>query len=104
MPYDTRFALRKVPINQNTWTDLVGAAILPIACNNVIVYNNTGQDILLRSDPGNDQSEVLVPNGSQFEIGASVNISGGHRFPLNCPAVASLLSSSGNVSLLVESI
>src|SRR6266536_2253777 len=103
MPYEERCAIRQLAINAVTWTDIVGVAVLPIGCNSVIIYNQTGVNIYLRTDPGNANSQVTIHDGEQFELGGPAASSAGVRFVQNCPAVGSLLSSAGSVSPLIES-
>lgn len=102
--YEQRVAIRAVAINAVTWTDIVGLSMLPIDCNLIIIYNNTGVDIFLRTDPNNSNSQVTIGAGLQFELGSPSGLRQGTRFTRNGDPSCSLLSSSGNVSPLVESV
>jgi len=102
-PYESRFAIRTLAIVDTGFTDVKGLAVLPINCNEVIVYNDTGTDILLRSDPSNSASEVTVAAGQYFPIGTPQK-EGGFRFPQNCPPVCALKSTSGALTIIVESL
>ena len=108
MGYEQNCAIRQVPITNGAWVDVVGVNYLPINCNLVIIFNNTGIDIYMKTDPGNANSQVTIQNGQQFEIGAVATPSPEGirvRFKAGSPdAVCSLLSSAGNVSPVVESI
>ncbi len=103
--YETKFAVRLLAINAVTWTDIYGSA-LPIDCNTVIIFNNTGVDIFLRSDPSNPNSQITIQTGQQFEIGTTglPATAGLSRFPKGSAPLGSLLSSSGNVSPVIESL
>lgn len=105
MPYESRHAVRSLAINASTWTDISGKAVLPIDCHTIVIFNNTGVTILFRSDPGNANSQVSIGNGQQYEINGSVSqMARGPRFPAGSDSpVGALLSSSGNVSPLIES-
>lgn len=105
--YEQYFSIRSMALTAGSWADIVGESYLPLASNIVIVFNNGAVDVYLRSDPGNAASQVTIQPGQQFEIGASgTQISSyiQHRFPLNCSALGSLKSSSGNTSVLIESL
>lgn len=106
MAYEQTDAIRLLAINAVTWTDVAGVAVLPISCNQVIVFNNSGVSIFLRTDPNNANSQVTIASGQQFEIGSSGG-SGPRSFLFpqgsgNPPC--SLLSSSGTVNVLIESL
>lgn len=106
MPYESAFAIRKLPIDQNGFTDIVGPSVLPIDCNVVVIFNDTGQDILLRSDPANANSEVTIHDGQQFEIGTAFSSSArGARFQRGSSnPVGALKAAVSGVSPLIESI
>jgi hypothetical protein len=102
--YEQTNALRQLGINAATWTDVVGLAVLPISCNQVLVFNNSAVNIFLRTDPGNANSQATIAPGQQYAIGSPGG--GGARsflFPQgtgNPPC--SLLSSSGSVTVTIE--
>lgn len=100
--YEEKFAIRIMAILAASFTDIVGLALLPINCNFVTVFNNSGVAVLLRSDPGNASSEISIANGASFVIGASGPPRGSTRFPQNCNPVGSLKSSVGNVNVVIE--
>ena len=107
-PYELVFALRALGINAVTWTDVSYAnGAIPIAANQVIIFNLSAVAIYLRSDPNNASSQVTINPGQQFTIGVSGANRGtyGFLFPQNGanPACA-LLSSSGPVNVLIESL
>jgi hypothetical protein len=86
----------------SSWTDVQGMALLPIDCDTVIIYNNAAVNILLRTDPGNANSQITLLPGQQYEFGG--NHSGVYRYPRGCPAICSLQSVSGTVNVIVESV
>lgn len=106
MLYETVVALRQIPINASTWTDIAGSQYIPIACNLIIVYNSTGVTIYYRSDPANANSQITIAAGLNFEIGmGDRQIRGPRRFQRDPNiAVGALLSASGNVSPIIECI
>ena len=107
MTYETRFSIRQASIGAGGFTDIVGQTYIPIDCNVVAIFNNTGVDIYLRSDPGNAASQVTISSGQQFEIGMPglQSVGGAPRFiSMSTDPVCSLQSSSGTVTPLVECI
>ncbi len=103
MPYERSFALRQMAINAATFTD-IGPASLPIGCNTIVVINVTATDILLRSDPANPASEITIRAGQQFELGTSPHAFNAHRFHGGVDPVAGVKSTSGNLTIVIESI
>jgi len=104
--YEKTFAIRVLAITAGAWTDVVGEAVLPIGCDLVTIYNNSGVDVLLRTDPNNANSQVTIASGQAFEIGSPGRRPlADFRFPVNSTyPVCSLQSSVGNVNVLVESL
>ena len=106
MAYETKFAIRPATIQAGAFTDIVGTSMLPIDCNTVLVMNDTGQDINLRTDPANANSQVVVHDGQSFTIGGQ-DSGGGHgaRFLAGSQnPVCSLEASVSQVSPLIISI
>lgn len=100
--YETDFAIRSLAIVAGNWTDLAGSSI-PIDCNYIMVFNDSGQDISLRSDPNNASSQATVHDGQMFTIGAprgvdqkTVRFQKGRQNP-----VASLQPSVSSVNVLL---
>ena len=106
MAYEQVWAIRSLSISNAGFTDIVGAAVLPIACNTIIIVNNSGQTVFLRSDPGNAASEVSILDGQQFEIGGPTDTATrGPRFPAGTANPAgSLKSATSAISVVVESV
>lgn len=107
MPYETRWALRTLALNASTFTDIVGSAILPIDCNQIVVYNpaSTAVNVTLASDPTNPNSQVTIPPGGQFTIGSpALQGQQAFRFPKGSFAAGSLIAASGTPNVLIESI
>jgi len=107
-PYELANAIRSLAINAASWTDVSYVnGVLPIACNQVIVYNSSAVAIFLRTDPGNANSQITINPGQAFTIGVSGANRGAYAFlfPQNTqnPPCA-LLSSSGNVNVTIESL
>lgn len=107
MVYEQSCALRALALNNATWTDVAGPSI-PIDCNLVIIFNNSGVDIFLRTDPGNANSQVTINPGQQFEIGGAPRPPsfGPSRFISgdSTRAACSLMASSGSPNVLIECI
>ena len=114
MSYETKYAVRSVLINSSTWTDVQGINILPIACNSVTIFNDSGVDVYFRSDPNNTDSQITLPSRIQpsdyplppipsLEIGHGVFYAG-TRFPSLCDPVGSLCSSGGTVTVTIVSV
>jgi hypothetical protein len=80
----------------------VGIAILPFDCNSVVIFNSSAVNVLFRTDPNNANSQVTIAPGQAFQILTSgaigTRISGSSANPMG-----SLQSSSGSVSVIVES-
>ncbi len=102
MPYEESATIRQLALAASpTWTDVTGAAI-PIDCNQVVIFNNSGVDIYMRTDPGNPNSQVTINNGQQYEFTGPVPRGfRSHRFPKNS-TVCSLQPSSGTPSVVIE--
>src|SRR5438094_7926102 len=100
--YESRNALRLLAIVSGSFTDVQGTAVLPLDCNTVIIFNNSGVDVLLRTDPANANSEITLSTGQQFEFTGVNRYS--FRYPRCGPAVCALKQSSGNVNVIVASI
>lgn len=96
--WEESFAVRSIPLNASTFTDIVGASV-PIDCNTAVILNLSTIDFLLRSDPGNVGSEVTIGAGQQFEIGGPRPRSGYRpaRFKAGDP-ICSLRAASGTPS------
>lgn len=103
MPYEQSFAIRQLAITSVGWTDVQGLLALPIDCNQVVIYNDSNNDVYLRTNPNVAASQVTIAPGQFFPIGAPSR-EGGYRFPQNCPAACSLMASTGSPTLIVESL
>jgi hypothetical protein len=104
MAYEEVFAIRQAALDSTKWTDITGVLLLPIPCNTVVIVNNSGGNIALRSDPGNANSEITIPTGQQFEIGGFRPVkSRNFRFTSDS-IVCSLKPAAGNPVAVVESI
>lgn len=103
MGYEQSFAIRQLAINAATFTDVQGLTILPIDCNQIIIFNNSNVEITLATNPNVATSEVVLEPGQYFPIG-SPSREGGFRFPQNCPAVCSLKAASATPTVIIESL
>ncbi len=107
--YEQFFAIRQLVISDSSWTDLVGPAVIYIACQAVVIYNPANQIVNLRSDPGNAASQLpggIQPGGS-FQIGSNGRYpitTQVWRFQPSGPPLCSLQSISGVVTLGIECI
>lgn len=102
--WEESFAIRSVPLNSSTFTD-VADSFVPIDCNTVVIFNPSNTiAIALRSDPGNANSEVTINPGQQFEIGGPRPRTGYKpaRFKTG-DAVCSLKAASGTPGALIIS-
>lgn len=102
--YEERNTIRAMVLNSSTFLDLQGAALLPIACNKVIIVNLSAQTVKFRSDPANASSEIPIANGQSYQIGESPRTgSAQYRYPFNCSAVGSLITTSGAATVQIHS-
>lgn len=103
MAYEKNFAIRNLAINASTWTDVVSSAVIPFECNSVFVFNNSGVNVSLRTDPNNANSQIPIAPGQSYDILGSVGP--GTRFsPMDPNPLCALLSTSGNVNVIIESV
>lgn len=103
MAYERSFAVRTLALNASTWIDVVGANLLPFDCNSVFIFNNSGVNVSLRTDPNNANSQITIAPGQAFDILGSVGP--GTRFsPMDSNPLCSLLSTSGNINVIIESV
>ena len=101
--YEERNTVRALLLNSATFTDIQGAAVLPIACNKVIIINLSAQTVTFRSDPGNANSAIPIANGQSYQIGESPrNGAAQFRYPFNCSALGSLISTSGAATVQIH--
>lgn len=104
MAYERFVAIRSLAISNLDWTDVVGKAVLPIDCNCIVIFNNTGQDVKFRTDPAVAASEVPIASGQQFEVSGSRTPASAPRFPAgSTDPVGALQASASPVSVIIES-
>jgi hypothetical protein len=101
--YEQSFAIRQLLLGNAAFTDVQGLAVLPIDCNQVIIFNNSNVEVTLATNPNLTSSEVVLEPGQYFPIGTPSR-EGGFRFPQNCPAVCSLKAASGTPTVIIESL
>lgn len=104
--YETSFAVRQLAITNSGFTDIQGAAVLPIDCNYIEILNDSGQDVILATDPNNVASQITIHDGQMFSIGAARGFDTKQcRFQAgDSNPIAAVKSASSSVNVIILSI